>query len=133
MPKRQNAALLAVGKGITNDGGGNWAAWSGVITVNDNTVEMLNFITPRALIVKNFQYYLSSFLDTHYYIGWNLIIDGITIIESRWKATDTAHFNDIDMNSFIIPANSNCIIQSHTNQAGDVPTYAVMTLKETEA
>jgi len=135
MVKKQNAALLAVGKGITYVGGSIWGAWSGLITVNSNTVEMFSFVTPKAMFVTNFQYYIdhSSGIDTHNYIGWNLKLNGISVIETRWKATDTQHFNDLDANSFIIPANTECIIESSTNHSGDVKTYAVITLKETEA
>jgi len=125
-----------IGKSISYMGGGIWGGWSGLITVNSNTLEMFNFTSPnKVLIVTNFQYYIdhSSGIDTHNYIGWNLKINELSIIETRWKATDTQHFNDLDANSFIIPANSKCIIESSTNHSGDVKTYAVMTLKQIDS
>ena len=136
MAKKQNTALLAVGKGITNVGGGLWSGWSGQVIVNNNTVEMFNFVSPRALIVTNFQYYINhggGSPSSAEYVGWDLSIDGIDIIISHWKATSTQHFNDMDQNSFIIPANSTCKIESYTNASVNIPTYAVMTLKETES
>jgi len=135
MTKKQNSAILSVGKGITSVGGSIWGGWSGLIIVNSNTVEMLSFVTPKAMVVTNFQYYIDHLtgIDTHYSIGWNLKLNGISVIETRWKATDTQHFNDLDANSFIIPSNTECIIESSTSHSGDVSTYAVITLKETEA
>jgi len=136
MAKKQNTAILSVGKGITNVGGGLWAGWSGQVIVNNNTVEMFNFVSPRALIVTNFQYYINhggGSPSSAEYIGWDLTIDGVEIVTSHFKATTIQHYNDMDQNSFIIPANSNCKIESYTNHAGNIYTFAVMTLKETEA
>jgi len=136
MAKKRNAAILAVGKGITYVGGNNWAGWSGQIIVNDATVEMFNFVTPRALIVTNFQYYIEhseASPSSAEYVGWILKINGIVIIKNILKATILQHYNDFDPNSFILPANSPVIIESYTNAAVPIPTYAVMTLKQTDA
>ena len=133
---KQNTALLSVGKGITYVGNGIWGAWSGRVIVNNTVEEMFNFVSPKALIVTNFQYYINHGAGSpasNYYIGWDLSIDGIEIVTSHFKAASDQHYNDMDQNSFIIPANSTCKIESYTNQATDLHTFAVMTLKETES
>jgi hypothetical protein len=123
-----------VGKSISYMGGGIWAGWSGAVSVDNELKEMFNFIAPdTALRVLNFQYYIdlqTGSPDTHEYIGWDLTIDDIPIIVNRWKATTTMHFSDIDMNSFVIPANSTCVIESYTNHSGGIPTYGLLTLKQ---
>jgi len=136
MAKKQNTAILAVGKGITYVGGGIWAGWSGLVIADYPTVEMFNFVSPKALIVTNFQYYINhagGSPASGEYVGWDLTIDGVEIVTSHFKATTVQHYNDMDQNSFIIPANSNCKIESYTNSSATIPTYGVLTLKETEA
>ena len=136
MAKKQNAAILSVGKGITNVGGGIWGAWSGEIIVNNSTVEMFNFVSPKAMIVTNLQYYIkhsSASPGANEYVGWILTMDGINIISNIVKATTIQHYNDLDPNSFVLPANSTCKIESYTNATANLKTYAVLTLKETES
>lgn len=136
MARKQNTALLGVGKGITYVGNGIWGGWSGIVIINNNTVDMFNFVSPKALLVTNFQYYINHGANSpgsNEYIGWDLTIDGIDIVISHWKATTSQHYNDLDQNSFIIPANSNCTIKSYTNAAAELHTYSVLALKETEA
>jgi len=120
-----------VGKGIAYMGGGIWAGWSGEIIVNNSTVEMFNFTTPnRALLVSNFQYYIkhsAASPATNEYIGWILTIDGINIISNILKATTVQHYNDLDPNTFVLPANASCKIESYTNTTANIKTYSVMT------
>ena len=119
-----------VGKGITYMGGDIWAGWSGEVIVNNSTVEMFNFVTPiQALIVTNFQYYVQHSAASpaaNEYVGWILTINGIQIL----KATTAQHYNDLDPNSFILPADSQIKIESYTNTTSNIRTSAVMTLKQ---
>ena len=123
-----------VGKGISYMGGNIYAGWSGEIIVNNSTVEMFNFTTPnRPLLVSNFQYYVkhsSGSPSANEYVGWILTIDGIETVANIVKATTSQHYNDLDQNSFVLPANASCKIESYTNTATNIRTFSVMICKQ---
>ena len=95
---------------------------------------MFNFVSPNiGLIVKNFQYYInhgSGVVTSGEYIGWDLLLNDIDIVQNHLKATTIEHYNDFDQNMFVIPPNTVCQIKSYTNVDGNVDTYANIVLEE---
>ena len=122
-----------VSKSLAYMGGDTWAGWSGQVIVNSGTVEMFNFVTPSSPLIVNFQYYINhsaAAVGDADYVGWILTIDGSTIIKNILKAHAIQHYNDFDPNTFVLPANSTCKIETYTNTSSNIETYAVMTCKE---
>ncbi len=122
-----------ISKSLAYMGGDTWAGWSGLVLINNSTVEMFNFVTPSSPLIVNFQYYMDHSAGSpgsNEYVGWILTIDGSTIIRNILKATTLQHYNDFDPNTFVLPANSTCKIESYTNQDENIYTSAVMTCKQ---
>ena len=131
-----NYQFAGTGLGITPVGGKIWAGWSGLIIVNSGSEDMFNFVSPNiGLVVTNFQYYIkhsSGSPGAAEYIGWSLKLNEVDIVVNHLKATTAQHFNDFDKNSFVIPPNTICQIETYTNTATDLKTYACLVLKEIE-
>ena len=129
-----SASVASPGLGIRYIGGETWAGWAGLIIVNSGTTDMFNFVSPNiGLIVKNFQYYINhaaGVVTSGEYIGWDLLLNDIDIVQNRLKATTIEHYNDFDQNMFVIPPNTVCQIKSYTNVGADIYTYANIVLEE---
>ena len=130
MAKKRIATFLGPNKGLSVVNAGNKTfcyAFSGLISVNNETKTMLEFTTGQELISAKFMYGINlSAMYTSKFIGYIITLNGQIVMKSILDDNTQEGF-DNDPCRFIIPPSSNVKIESITDSATDNETYGIIT------
>ena len=104
-------------------------AYSGEIIVNNNTQTMLEFETGNQYIVAKFTYGVdrNAALGGNKQIGFTISMDSQKIMQIVTYTNSTHSVLDFDNNySVLIPPFTKVKIESETDEADNIPTYAML-------
>lgn len=120
-----NAQFTSAGKGLTVLGDYAYA-YSGSITVNNDSVECLKFTTGNELIIADFSQSIDyTNIGGARFTGFTIKLNGI-IIATNYEATDTAgksENNNPSYYRFLIPPLSEVITIGSTDSAANNPFF----------
>ena len=123
-----SASVASTGFGIRYIG--DWAyAYSGLITVNNDTVTQLEFTTGTGVMVAKYQFFTDiESISSNRTIGFNIKLNSVLVIESVYFSSATTAVYDIDIPvELIIPPLTKVTIESVTSNTNDMSTYGTLT------
>ena len=110
---------------------GNHAyAYSGEVIVNNNTVTMLEFTTGSEYVMAKFSYGVdrNAVLGGSKQIGFTISMDNQKIMQVVTYTNSTHGILDFDNNySILLPPFTKVKIESETDEADNIPTFAMLT------
>jgi hypothetical protein len=107
-------------------GSGVWAGWSGSVSATQGSDGTLyNFKSPGVglKVLGSFSFDENN-LNANAFLGLKIKLNGITMYNMRVKKSSDAGFTNLDSDSirFIIPAFTEVLITSFTDDTDNIPT-----------
>jgi len=127
-PVQPDASVVQTGLGIRYIGQHVYGM-SGEVIIANNTVSMLDFTSGSGYIVGKFSYGVdqNNNLGSSKLIGFTIKFNGSKIFQIVTQTQDAYAFLDFDnYYPLLIPPLTKVLIESETNNAGNVPTYGVL-------
>jgi len=123
-----------VGLTINYLGKGYWGGWSGLKQPNNNNVDAFNFRSPnKGLIVEMGWFINFDDVSSSKALELSVSLNGITVILVRGEMTGNADYPDsfpFAIPSFLIPGQSEVIVEVGTDETSAVANYVTLVGKE---
>ena len=109
-----------------------WGAWSGPVTVNNNRVTSLDFVSPNYVTTMTvcFGWNAAGGTLSGDYLGYEIDFDGAEIMKVISRHTAGQTNPDFDVLHIIIPAQTRVQFQSYTTDANNINTFTTIYLEE---
>jgi len=115
-------------------GNGIWAGWSGLKEPNNSTVEAFNFLSPNTgLIIETGWFVNFDGISSGKFLQIVVSLNGTTVIDQKGEMVGTADWPGtfpFVIPDFVIPSQTEVIIQVATDEGVAVPMYITLVGKE---
>ena len=106
-------------------GSGVWAGWSGSVSATQGSDGTLyNFKSPGVALKVLGSFSLMKIFNANAFLGLKIKLNGITMYNMRVKKSSDSGFTNLDSDSirFIIPAFTEVLITTFTDDTDNIPT-----------
>jgi len=134
MAKKNIATFLGPQLGISYMGSDTWGGWSGLKQPNNNTVEAFNFHSPNKGLIVDMGWFINfDDVSSSKALELSVSLNGTTVILVRGEMTGNADYPDsfpFVIPSFIIPPESEVIVEVGTDETSAVANYVTLVGKQ---
>ena len=130
-PTGVGKTLASLGESRIN-GRATWGAWSGAISVNNNTVTAIKFKAPNYNTIMNTNFGFNGAGGTlpNDSIGFIIEYDGVAVMNVIQKQTAGQNNPDYDVMKLPVPAQTEVEIKHYSTDPNIVNTFMVVLLRE---